>query len=45
MSHSQIVATYSDPALEGIIRQLDASGEWPARLRAAREELRKRLQP
>jgi hypothetical protein len=42
MTHAAIVATYSDQALAVIIRQLSASGEWRARLKAAQIELRKR---
>jgi hypothetical protein len=43
MDHAAIVATYSDVCLAGIIRQLTASGEWRARLQAAKIEQRKRL--
>jgi hypothetical protein len=42
MTHASIVATYSTAALAGIIRQLSKSGEWRARLQAAKTELRKR---
>jgi len=42
MNHAAIVASYSNQALAGIIRQLSASGEWRARLQAAQIELRKR---
>lgn len=42
MNHAAIVATYSDNALEGIIRSLAKTGEWPQRLRAASAEMRRR---
>lgn len=39
MNHEEVVRTYSDTALAGIIQQLTASGEWKARLQAAKAEL------
>jgi hypothetical protein len=42
MNHAQIVATYSDNALTGIIQQLTISRNWPERLEAARNELKQR---
>jgi hypothetical protein len=42
MTHAQIVATYSDGALAGIIRQLSISGAWGIRLTAAMIEQNKR---
>jgi hypothetical protein len=42
MTDAEIVATYSDEALEGIVRQLSASGQWRERLEAAALELNRR---
>ena len=39
MSDSEIVKTYSDTALEGIVRQLSRSGQWRERLEAAARQL------
>jgi hypothetical protein len=45
MTESQIVQTYSDNALAGIIRQLTVSEEWPKRRQAAiREQAKRKLQ-
>lgn len=42
MNHAEVVATYSETVLTEIIRQLTASGEWPTRLKAAKDELKHR---
>ena len=41
MSHAQIVASYSDTALAGVIRSLSIAW-WPDRLIAAQQELARR---
>jgi hypothetical protein len=46
MNDAQIVATYSNTALIGIIQQLSVKGTWwPERLLAAKIELTKRKTP
>ena len=42
MTHAEIVATYSDNALAGIIKQLTESGDWKERLKAAKHEMIRR---
>lgn len=42
MSHAEIVATYSDEALQGIISELSRTGQWRERLTAAIIEQRRR---
>lgn len=43
MTDAEIVATYTDKALAGIVQGLITSGVWwPARLQAAKTELTKR---
>ena len=42
MNHAEVVRTYSDQALAGIIRQLTASGGWRERLEAAKQERQRR---
>jgi hypothetical protein len=42
MADDQIAATYSDTALQGIVRDLSRSRSWPSRLRAAQLELSRR---
>ncbi|MGC4017526.1 MAG: hypothetical protein QM755_23875 [Luteolibacter sp.] len=40
--HFQTVQAYSDTALRGVVKDLSRTGQWPDRLRAASEELRRR---
>lgn len=42
MNHTEIVQTYSDIALAGIIGQLTENGQWRNRLTAAKQEQAKR---
>ncbi len=42
MTHAQIVAGYSDNAIEGIIHKLTISGQWTERLNAAKAEIYRR---
>jgi hypothetical protein len=42
MSPEEIVCSYSDETLHGIVRQLSVSGDWPQRLRAVKRELQRR---
>lgn len=41
-AHEAICRTYGDETLAWIVRQLTASGDWPARCRAAKAELERR---
>lgn len=42
MTPAQIVASYNDETLKGIVRDLMRNGQWQQRLRAALIELQRR---
>lgn len=42
MTTEEIVCSYSDETLHGIVRQLSVSGDWPQRLRVVQKELQRR---
>lgn len=44
MTDEEIVRTYSDNALAGIVRQLSKSGKWPSRRQTAEREIARRKQ-
>lgn len=44
MTQAEIVRTYSDHALDLIVRDLDGSWIWSERLQAARNEIKRREQ-